>query len=264
MRKLLLFLLLIFYFSVTADAAHGGRFSGRTHKRLNQKMLERVLTELNVAPDPKKFETCQARFRKAQNIQDYLLVFCAKAHFDNCAFQKSFNYINRIQTRSDKLAAEFSKTGGEGKKHQRKILLNTGKILHALQDFYSHTNYIELMQTRYENISDVPALTVWTPEGQTEILKLAADDSLISDYTWWVYPKKCPANTPSHRELAKDTADYASGKKATIWKNPDGGEYLNGFEASLMLAEDATYRFLLDTFKKYPMLTEFCGTPQDK
>ncbi len=227
-------------------------------------MLEKTLSELNLSLEKKKFEKCVGRLSRSQSLQDYLLPFSSKAHFDNCAFQKSINYINRLIAQNDYFSKKYKLKTSEKDKRllKRKILFNTGKILHAVQDFYAHSNYLEIMQVKHARFEDVPVLNVGKKEDQTEVIRLRDEKAMISGVAWWVFPKRCPKGTLSHDKLAKDSPKHKSGKKLTVWKNPTSNEYLTGFEASIILAERATNKFLLHTFEKYPMLKTHCGTPK--
>jgi hypothetical protein len=260
---------LILIFNLLASGANCETphfFKPKTHKEINNKMLEKVLGELNVTLDKKKTKICQSRLNSTQKFQDYFVLALAKAHFDNCAFQKSINYINRLMKQNEKFAEEYTREFARGEEQKeldllrRKIMVNKGKILHASMDFYAHSNFIELMQSEYPDLSDVPLIKVWEENGQKQILGLQQNNNLISGTAWWVFPKKCSKKSPSHGKLAKDSSKYEAGKKTTIWKDTETEKNMNGFEAAHFFAEESTYQFLLHTFNKYPMLKDYCGT----
>lgn len=242
-------------------------FKTKIHKQINNRALVRVLKELKVGEDKSKLEVCKIRLNRSQSWQDYFLPSKSKAHFDNCAFQKSINYINRVQSRNENFANEYREKLSEGEKQReldllrRKILFNSGKIAHATQDFYSHSNFLSILQEDYTKITDVPVIEIWKKVGQNQILKLQKERGLISGKAWWVFPKKCGKNSPTHARLAKDSLKYDSGKKNTRWRKSDSDEPINGYEAAVLLAEESTYGFLLHTFTKYSMLKSYCGSP---
>jgi hypothetical protein len=242
-------------------------FKTRIHKEVNSQMLERALTQLNISFAKDKTPVCQARLNRSQILQDFFLPFMSKGHFDNCAFGKSINYINRLQKQNDSFAEELL-TGAdpddpeESNLLKRKILFNTCKILHAVQDFYSHSNYVELMEEEQPELAGVPVLRLWETDDQNKILKMYSNEVLISGTAWWVFPQKCKKGSPSHKKLAKDSNKFRSGRKYTNWSKPGGSEKFTRFEAALFLARQSTYQFLLHTLNKYPMLKEHCGNFQ--
>ncbi len=265
MKFLLKSVLIIHLLTLSNYGSSSFAFKPKTHKNINKRMLEKVLIDMNLGMDKSKFEVCRIRLNRSQTLQDFFLPSKSKAHFDNCAFQKSINYINRIENQNKAFSKEYAEELAKGEDEKalnllkRKILFNTGKILHASQDFYSHSNFVEIMQTKYERLEGVPLIDVWSEIGQRRILELQNKNGLISGKAWWVFPKRCSKKSPSHAKLAKDSIKYDSGKEPTTWKNRETGKKLNGFEAAVYFAEKSTYQFLLHTFDKYPMLKSYCG-----
>jgi hypothetical protein len=236
------------------------------HKEINSKMFEKALKKLQISVDSEKTKRCEKRLIRSQTLQDFFLIFLSKGHFDNCAFSKSINYINRLQIQNEGFAKEMKEENepddeAERKLLKRKILFNTGKILHAIQDFYAHSNYVELMELQHPELSEVPVLKFWENKDQDKILQMRSDLGLITGTAWWVFPKKCKKGSPPHKKLAKDadSKNFEAGQKPTIWTKKETTEKLNRYEAALFLAEESTYQFLLHTFNKYPMLKEHCG-----
>lgn len=179
--------------------------------------------------------------------QDYFHQFESKAHFDNCAFTDGINYIAELTDAVD----QHIKTSNKIDKD--KVMFTLGQALHAIQDFYAHSNYVELMQKNHPNFRDVPILPIWLPEGRLKLDKLK-EQGLISGQVWWsITGKSCIGNTPTHAELAKDLENEGHGKDATIWPN------WSNFEAARRLAAEATEAFLQFEFNRLPKLQQECG-----
>lgn len=132
------------------------------HRRITERALKDVL-------GPKALR----RVIRA-NLRQDLHQATSKFHFDNCAFAEGIEYINEqfelalFLCRSDEGAA----------------LEAFGRIIHALQDFYSHSNWIELFW---------PIITLWDetiPKG------------LVSGSTR--LGKNKLKGAPHHRHLNKD------------------------------------------------------------
>ena len=236
-------------------------FKTKTHAKLNMKVLMRVLELKTRNRNNKGLLLCRKHLKRTQWRQDILLFFHSKAHFDNCSFERSFRYINKLLKKNDLAYKKAFKLNNllKRKKYLKKIMRNSGKILHAIQDFYSHSNYVESMQKQHLSFKLVPKIQFWNLAHQERILTLSKE-SLISGKVWWGFPKKCKKGSPSHGKLAKDTAKSRSGKRPTIWRDISTNDELSSYRAAISLAERASYEFLLHTFSEYPMLKQYCNT----
>lgn len=195
--------------------------------------------------------SCAKTVNQAQYRQDILMQFHSKAHFDNCDFSNAFSYLNQLH-------AEAKEAAIQGKTDL--ALTRIGQALHALQDFYAHSNYIELMEVTHENvpISSVPILRLWTAEGQQTVSLLAQQQSqaLVSGYVWWGFPQQCPKGVMSHGQMAKDSSDPGTnGANLAIarW----GGVTRHQAAWALALRESAA--FLRATIASWPELSNKCG-----
>lgn len=124
------------------------------------------------------------------NLQQDANQFNSALHFDNCAFPEG---------RSHYLAC-WEEIGSQiASGHKKEALITFGKILHSVQDFYAHSNWVEL------HLGENP-IPVWD-------LNL---DSLPGDIVSGTYlsgfPKKCKSNAPSHESLNKDSQDSETGR----------------------------------------------------
>lgn len=68
-------------------------------------------------------------------------------HYDNNQFARSDAYVKRLRYKSVKRAIEGDLTGA---------WVAFGKLSHTVQDFYAHSNYIELTRAASENFMDIP------------------------------------------------------------------------------------------------------------
>lgn len=133
-------------------------------------------------------------------------------HFTSSYFQDGIETINAewntIRSTDNKVTA----------------LLAFGRILHSVQDFYSHSNWVELYCNR-------PQIPLWNIEMITS--------SMFSCY----YPNSSfskIAGAPSHEEFNKDAPDKPQSAK----KNAAGTTYF-------ALAKDVAYRASIDLFNRF-------------
>jgi len=75
-------------------------------------------------------------------------------HFDNCMIEQGISYINAQQNR----VVLFAKDAPTDNDAKRKALEAFGELLHTAQDFYAHTNYVELFLANNPSSqpSDIP------------------------------------------------------------------------------------------------------------
>jgi hypothetical protein len=110
-------------------------------------------------------------------------------HFDNCAFREGAARVNRCWRR---ISLEKDRFSDES-------LKAFGRLLHTVQDFYSHSNWIEL----HHGVSPVP---LWNLD------PVALPAGIVSG-TWKKgNPKRCRRGVPSHEKLNKDSSLSCSGK----------------------------------------------------
>jgi hypothetical protein len=150
-------------------------------------MKPRFHTQMTRSALPGLSETCIQKVIDANLGQDAPIggVFVPQYHFDDCCFRESINYIAEQR---QIIRDNCSKTGCDG---LDKVLAALGRILHAIQDFYSHTNWVE---TRDE---------IWDGESIPEGLL----SGIFGGRDCCPEEKKCP----SHGELKKDEPDLEQG-----------------------------------------------------
>ncbi len=192
------------------------------------------------------------QLHKAMYLQDTYHQFQSKAHFDNCDFEAAMNYIDELVKEADK----FIESAGKKQDVEvdvKKAFFSLGQALHAIQDFYAHSNYVELMRANYTDYRKIPRILVWTVEGQQMVLDWKTK-GLFSGFVSWGFPKKCDEGVPEHADLAKDSAKTKSGMiKVKEWEN------LTQYEVALYLAQRASYDFIKFAFTRWPLLKDKCG-----
>lgn len=196
--------------------------------------------------------------RKALYLQDTYHQFESKAHFDNCDFGSATGYITELldETAKHVEAATKAKAAGDKSGIQKSILsafFSLGQALHGTQDFYAHTNYVELHSPKVKKVTDIPVLFPWRAEGRARIKELQ-QSGLISGHVFWGLPQKCPIGTISHGDLAKDSATTTSGKVAVAHL-----QNTSQYKIAVYLAREASLQLLVDAFKKWPLLKEANG-----
>ncbi len=197
-----------------------------------------------------------AQLRSALFVQDKIHQFESKAHFDNCDFEGAIAYIDSLLAEVDQLAKDAEKVRGNEvvlRTAVEKVFYSLGQALHAVQDFYAHTNYVELKVQSVKRATDLPLVRVWQPGARDEI-KALQEQGLVSGYVFWGFPQICKGHEPSHSELAKDSPTTTSGKiRVPRLRNE------SQYEIAVFLAREASVTMLRDAFRKWPLIKEANG-----
>jgi hypothetical protein len=196
--------------------------------------------------------------RKALYLQDVVHQFESKAHFDNCDFDSSTEYLTSLLEDAGKHveAAQAAKSAGDmrGKENAvKRAFFALGQALHGVQDFYAHTNYVELRTPKISKVTDLEIIAPWRKEGRDRIAQLR-QEGMISGFVFWGFPQKCPRGTMSHSDLAKDSADTKSGKQLVAHL-----QNLSQYRIAVFLAREASLIFMRDAFRRWPLLKEVNG-----
>lgn len=196
--------------------------------------------------------------RKALYLQDTYHQFESKAHFDNCDFDAAIAYIDELYAEAGRYAdaAAKAKVAGDKDAMQKAALsafFALGQALHGTQDFYAHTNYVELQVGGVKEVTGIPLVLPWRAEGKAHIAELRKA-GLISGFVFWGLPQHCPSGTISHGKLAKDAATTPSGKVPIAHLNN-----LSQYKIAVFLAREASLRLMTDAFKKWPLLKDLNG-----
>lgn len=209
-------------------------------------------------------EICSNELNRAIYRQDVLHAFESKAHFDNCAFEDSSNYVDELVAEARKQLSRIpvnAAAGGDVPAEARAAMHAFGRALHGIQDFYAHTNYVELVQERSPNLASESAILLvefWKPAGREYLRKLVAD-GLHSGRVAWSLPHTCAASVPSHGQLAKDSPKTPAGTKPSIFRNSLTGQSISNHNVAFNLASRATREFLRWAGESHPQLEKFCG-----
>jgi hypothetical protein len=199
-----------------------------------------------------------AELRKALYRQDIAHQFESKAHYDNCDFDSANAYITSLLEEADghvRIAqtAKGAKDEQKMKSSASRAFFAIGQALHAVQDFYAHTNYVELLAPKVKRITDIEVIAPWRPKGRERIHELRAQ-GLHSGFVFWGFPQKCPEGTPSHADLAKDSATTKRGAKR-IQHLQNNTHY----QIAVFLAREASLALMTDAFKRWPLMKELNG-----
>jgi hypothetical protein len=138
----------------------------------------------------------------AANIAQDLYQTQSQVHFDNCDFPGGVTHIEGL----------WNAIYETGDKYSSVALTAFGALLHTTQDFYAHSNWIEL----HEQQAPIP---VWDQ-------KVANLPAKIVSGTWLLgFPKLCGPNAPTHSALNKDSPTSTEGAKI-VGSGPNQGKSL--------------------------------------
>ena len=196
--------------------------------------------------------------RKGLYYQDILHQLELKAHFDNCDFNSSMDYMTALldEAQTHVAAAESARSSGNPDKMQaavKQAFLALGQAIHGVQDFYAHSNYVEMQVPKVKDVVDIEIIPLWRESGRERVGQLRAE-GLVSGYVSWGFPKKCPAGALSHADLAKDSASTKSGKRLVPHL-----QNINQYRIAVFLAREASLKFMTEAFKRWPLLKEVNG-----
>jgi len=187
--------------------------------------------------------TCSNLLVRAQWNQDVVHFFDSKAHFDNCAFGPSVTYVQSL----------LAEAGRAADRRDRDATLSTlGQVLHAIQDFYAHSNYVELSAASVSRFDQVTPVRVWEPGAQEKVADQVRR-GLVSGVWSFSSPQQCLAGARTHDELAKDGPSTDAGQESIAQWN------MTAFQAAYRLADLSSAEFLGSAFRKWPFLEEACG-----
>lgn len=199
------------------------------------------------------------QLRQALYTQDVLHQFESKAHFDNCDFDSAIAYVRTLHDEADAhvtTAMQARAAGNDAavRVAAEKAFFALGQALHAVQDFYAHTNYVEMQVPKVTRVTDIEVVAPWRDKGRARITELRAQ-GLFSGFVFWGLPQNCPAGTPSHGDVAKDAASTKSGGKPIKHL-----QNLSQYKIAEFLAREASLLLMADAFKRWPLLKELNGT----
>ncbi len=152
---------------------------------------------------------CTDKLIRVQWLQDVVHQAESKAHFDNCDFAGGRAYVvERIESARKSVKNKDVPTA----------ITAIGQALHAIQDFYAHSNYVEMMAAQHADFASVRIVPIWTDAGGVRLQELIAA-GLVSGRVWWGAPKRCADSVKTHGEMAKDHAKGQGAVKITKWES---------------------------------------------
>jgi hypothetical protein len=122
---------------------------------------------------PSKFDDAVEEIENANAMVDTNEVEKSAAHFDAEQFRESSLRLLRLK----KQIISLIKNAGDNKVHYTKARKETGKLLHTLQDFYSHSNWIE--------------------SGNSDPLSILGNEIISDDYVAGADEKTCDGCSPA-------------------------------------------------------------------
>jgi hypothetical protein len=138
----------------------------------------------------------------------------SELHFDNCAFELGSRRVSGLWTQIE---------AGED------VYKNFGALTHTVQDFYAHSNWVELHQGQ-------DPIPVWD-------LDVGTLPAGIVSGTYPDHPQLCGPGAPTHEQLNKDDPGSVEGGKV-VEDGPNTGKRL--FD----LAFDAATRATAEQFAR--------------
>ncbi len=166
-------------------------------------------------------------------------------HCDNCAFGEG----------ALRVANCWSAISSEKDRFSQKALKAFGGLLHTTQDFYAHSNWVELHRDR----SPVP---LWDQH------PASLPAGIFSGTIDFEEPKHCGPGTPDHNHLNKDTDSSKQGGKTVSGGPNSGRSYFElAFEAAVEASGAQVERFVAGV-ECYRVVTRtgpslFSGTDAD-
>ena len=155
----------------------------------------------------------------------------SQRHFDNCAMAEGAAYVGQ-QWNSIEAAAN---------RRSDAALEALGRLLHTVQDFYAHSNWIEIQLAAAPPADPIP---VWD-------LRVESLPPGVVSGVWAIgVPKRCGSVAPSHDDLNKDSPTSSEGKRL-VPSGPHQGQSL------FQLAREAAVRASREQLARY-----FGGQPE--
>jgi hypothetical protein len=194
----------------------------------------------------------------AMYVQDIFHAFDSKAHFDNCDFDGALTYIENFISEIDSRHNVAKAYENDGKIFKVKAeaeyaFFNMGQALHAIQDFYAHTNYIDEQIKFHERYQDIEVIPVWAPESR-EIIHNLIKGGLVSGVVGYSLDKKCSDTAPTHGELSKDSPSKGNGA-VRLTSQPEVSKY----DVTVYLAREASKDFFEFAFSRWPIFANANG-----
>ncbi len=191
--------------------------------------------------------------RKALPFQIRFISSKSKAHFDNCDFQSAMDYLVALlnEVGSHTAAAEAAKASD--KSAADAALLKASS--HWAKRYTAPRISTRIRTTwnfKPRRWRKSPISASWrrgAPRTSSESSSCKAKAHLRR--VFWGFPKKCPANTISHGDLAKDSPSTKSGQKLVAHL-----QNLSQHRVAAYLAREASLQLMRDAFKRWPQLRD--------
>ncbi len=196
MKKIVPLLLTLFCSSQLATYGFSSQDAtgGNIHEQITREALKGIVSEANLR--------VILNANSAQDATGSEGLAELRRHFGDEKFASSLGYVDREKKRALNYASE-SDTDPE---QRGRALVHIGEMLHCVQDFYSRTNYLELMLTNpnYKNDPYSIPLVDWqkVPDGYPGLINFNTKAGNINDSA----------------KVVKDSANMEQSKKVTEGK----------------------------------------------
>jgi hypothetical protein len=188
---------------------------------------------------------CSDILAKAQWQQDLEMFFESKAHFDNCDFNSGMVYLEALLAEADR----------EAPRHPDKAVVALGRALHGIQDFYSHTDYVERMARAEPSFRNVAMVRLWSASGRATLQQLIASGLVSGRVSWEGTRDNCGPGATEHDALNKDKPDSPRGREfIDAWA-------MSHYRAAYDLAARDSAELVHDRLRRddWKQVREYCG-----
>jgi hypothetical protein len=195
-----------------------------------------------------KARSCTDAVIRAHWQQDIAKLLSAEAHFDNCKIDASIAYLRAEYAQADAAAAAGNVDVA---------LRHLGHVIHSVEDFFAHTNFVELSAERFDTPTAVPVLVLWSPSSNAVLAPFKP--RLVSGRIFaeaLVDSGACPPDTPRHGAMNKDSPTSERG--ATFVER----WHMSYYRATVELTHRACAKLLRETLQRptWAAVRGACGT----
>jgi hypothetical protein len=224
--------------SIATPVLSANAFRLPTHKLITEKALHEM-----------GYNTGAIRHLVWNNFKMDLSIKSFRAHhFDNESFEESSALLRF------KFSAALSELQQHRPRQARKLI---GGSLHTVQDFYSHSNFVE----NHEIDDPIDLFNLKNPDPKAPCDPVTRIGALTTGY----FPKKLlpSAWKCTHDEINKDTKKRPYFAKAVLFATDASIAYLKRFEAALaaQVNDEAQTEQLLEELKKTDEVSIFDALP---
>ncbi|HYO67081.1 MAG TPA: HET-C-related protein [Archangium sp.] len=198
---------------------------------------------------------CTKILGNAQWNQDILNFNISDAHFDNCAFEESLAYIQKRLAEVQTQVVAYEQSDKKNPELIDEAIKSLGQAIHGIQDFYSHSNYVEYAASAKLSQEAAMRLKLWDLGARERLRNLADTQKLVTGVVFYETPKRCAPGALGHSDLNKDSKTSTVGKAAVeaAW-----AANRTHHMVAVDWARHASIQFLRHAFTKWQVLDTYC------